>query len=227
MKWTVHHTGKGVSKPSRPLNKDEIHRAQLVIRALKYVNSCTRAPFSKANKRRLAAILKMFEQRGHCLDAPRSGRPFTYTEEMMEAAVCKLVEHDQGLLSMKGLIRLLQADGTLPRVVDQPTFTAHLKAHVKRMGHQLIMNSQKTTFFLLKGDLAERRRYCEEMQQLLTTSCIEDLLFVDETQVAAAPHPKGRLPPEAAELATTPHSHPLVPQVACHVSPKACTCALG
>ncbi|MCA3166309.1 MAG: hypothetical protein ING21_07390 [Burkholderiales bacterium] len=196
-------------------NSGEQRRTTLVIKALRHVCSCAWAGLSRADKQRLARLLTRFEKRGTQLDAPRSGRPIIYTDEKMEAAVQKLIQYKQGYLTTPQLVSKLVKAGKLHKPVDLPTFRAHLKAYVKKMGHQLIMSYTHTTFFLMKQDLMARVIYCTNMQSWLAQHQLHELVFVDETQLAAAPAPKGELQGRAAGLIKAVHSHVPTLQAAC------------
>lgn len=195
------------SSGNLPQSSAESNRTALVIRALHHVLDCPKTEFSPQERRRLRRVLHMFEERGNCFDAPRSGRPSIYTDERMYEAVHMMAGYKRGYPTAPQLVHALQEKGVLPNRVDVPTFVSHLHAYVTKMGHQLIMDCSKTTFFLLKEDHMARCIYCAKMQERLVTRTLADLVFVDETQLAAAPPPKGKLHGRALELTRAVHSH--------------------
>lgn len=203
------------SEESWPLNLFERQRASLVIASLKHSLGYSAATFTTAAKRRLRTVLHMFEERGHCFDAPRSGRPTIYTDQILEAAVDKLLEFEDIYPTTSQLVEELQQSGVLHPHADHHTFITHLKEYVEARGHHLIMNYDRTTFVLLKQDTAARQAYCTYMEDLLAKHDLEDLVFVDETQLAAAPHPKGKSQGSRAELVRAVHSQLPPLQAAC------------
>lgn len=172
------------------LNQAEATRAGLVLALLKNVSPADMHRVG-GSKRKLRSIIKMFEQRGHCLDAPRSGRPVKYSEAQMRTAIMYLVQHQDTLLTMPTLINQLMAEGLLHSAPDIPTFTAHLKAEVRNMGHRLNTQHTQTTFLLLDTDKSARLDYAKSMQSHLKSHPLEMLVFADETQLATGAHPKG------------------------------------
>lgn len=198
------------------LSATEAARFKLLLKALKRMKTCQGMRLRRAEWRGLTRISEMIERQGHCLDGPRPARRRTYTEDMMEAAVRVLGEHNQSLLTTPTLVRLLQEQSILPRTVDLQTFTTHLKAHMRRMGHHLIMTSTGTIFCMLAKDKVARCSYCKSMLKWLEKHPLEALVFVDEVQLAAAVHPKGEPQAERARMALATTWPLVMLHVACH-----------
>lgn len=173
------------------LNKAETSRAHKIIAILRAV---TPGLLKEAgvSRRSYKTILSMFQQQGHCMDRPRSGRPLKYTAQLMESAIQHLVDHRGSLLTTPKLVSQLRAAGLIHGKTDLHTFTAHLKAAVRKTGHFLNTRSTSTTFTLLESDWEARRTYALDMLRWLSKQPLEMLWFTDETQLQAAAHPKGK-----------------------------------
>jgi hypothetical protein len=67
-------------------------------------------------------IIKMLEEHGTILDAPRSGRPRLYTKALLGKAVEMLVENKAELLTGHMLLELMVSMGLVRESVDVGTF---------------------------------------------------------------------------------------------------------
>jgi len=137
-------------------------------------------------------IINMFRQRGHALDATRSGRPLVYTDSAMESAMTALVSH-RGVMNGPELHQQMIEKGTVHPSADRQRFLSRLRQHVRMKGHQLIANCTKTLFYLSDKDEMDRLAFAEEMRERLRTSTsLKNIWWIDETTIEEDPHPKGK-----------------------------------
>jgi len=141
-----------------------------------------------------ARLVRHIEATGSLDDKPRSGRPPEYSVPAMEEALRLLKAHEDDLLTMKDLHRLLVSKGILKERSTTKTFSQHFKSCVASLGHRLTVNSTSTLPFLRATDKPERVKYCKAMLAVLKYRPLEDFWFVDETTVEESPHPKGAQP---------------------------------
>lgn len=173
------------------MSREEEDRSRLVLSLVKAAMPHLRKLLPGVNPRAMKRAVKRFEEHGHLFNMPRPGRPSKYTTAQMAAAVQMLVQQKQPLLTTPKLINQLRAVRILPSKVDTTTFASHLKAHVKQIGCHLTMNSTRTVPALVEGDATARVSYCKEMLAHLAEHPLGKVVFVDETTLQAAAHPKG------------------------------------
>ena len=138
-------------------------------------------------------ILKMLETRSTIADAPRSGRPSLYTRAVMDKAVKILVENPEELLTGTTLLEVMISLGLLSEQSDVDTFMHHLRDHVTSIGHKLVVNSTRTIFMLTATDVITRVQFAVDMLAQLDNGHLDMFIFVDETTLEEASHPKGKL----------------------------------
>jgi hypothetical protein len=137
-------------------------------------------------------ILKMLETQRSISDAPRSGRPSLYSKAVMDKAVQILVENEEQLLTGHMLLDIMISLGQLPMTADIDTFMHHLRDHVISIGHKLVVNSTRTIFMLTATDVITRLQFAANMLAELEHGHSRMLIFIDETTLEEAPHPKGK-----------------------------------
>ena len=109
----------------------------------------------------------------------------------MEAAVEVLVDWEEGFPTGTLLVAKLVDMGVLQHVVDDGLLLQHLKRHVRKTGHILIVDSTKTVFFITAGDVVERVKFAHKMVVDLESQEEGMIIFVGETTLEESPHPKG------------------------------------
>jgi hypothetical protein len=109
----------------------------------------------------------------------------------MEAAYDVLTDPESGLLTGRKLKARLVSQGILHSSSDDKSFMKRLREFITSQGQRLITNSVQTTFYITRTDVADRKRYAEMMTELLKTTGLDSLVFVDETTLEEQPHPKG------------------------------------
>ena len=162
----------------------------------------------------LSRIKAMIQDRGHYLDKARPGRPTKHPARVMETAQQLLVEHQGSYLTTPQLMKVLEERGALHAGADAATVRTHLKRFVRKGGHKLDFSSINTTFAMLQEDKAARVKYAKRMLAWLAVHPLEIVVFVDETQLAATPHPKGNagaLPAWVIWARCRPHSPQYLP----------------
>lgn len=139
-------------------------------------------------KRRIQTMLK---ERGSIECAPHPGHPLIYTDEVMEEAVQMLVDWENGFPTGQQLIKKMVSQGLVPLDSDVDRFLSHLHAYARHLGHMLVVNSTKSTFFLRIDDVVDRVKYAHAMKEVLQTQdALDMLIFVDETTEEESPHPQ-------------------------------------
>lgn len=189
------------ASPRWNLARDEEERTRLVLALAKAALPQLRKLLPGANQRAMKRAVERLEKYGHLYNMPRPGRPSKYTSAQMAAAVKVLVEDRQTLHTIPTLIKQLRVLGILPSKVDTATFAAHLKKYVKDLGHHLTMNSTSTVPAMVPADVPKRLTYCRQMLGHLATHPLGALVFIDETTLQHAGHPKGASALATQELA--------------------------
>ena len=138
-------------------------------------------------------IIDMLCRNGSLQDSGRTGRPTVYSEASMEVAYDKVAGDTTGKLTGKSLVQLLKHEGLLHLTADVRRFLKHLKAYAKGMGHTLVTNYTKTTFYLSGRDISLRLAHARNMLQLLEPGDLARMVFVDEVIVEEASHAKGQI----------------------------------
>ena len=150
---------------------------------------------SGLSEKALGRIIASLAEHGDIREGQRPGRPLIYTKQVMEAAYTALVEWEEGYPTGPDLMQKLVDKGALDRCVNDDLLLYHLKRHVNKMGHILIVNSTKTVFFLTAPDVMGRVRFANMMIAKLHGQGPDCFVFVDETTYEESPHPKGEVCP--------------------------------
>lgn len=180
-----------------------VHVTESVRARAKYVATFMQTGDKKAamtasglGKRAHDSITAMLVENCDLYDRPRSGRPPKYTDEVMHRAYQILVEEAEELLTGTELLARLVAAGVVDSPADPDTFLRHLHQYVRSLGHILIVNSTRTTFFLTANDVVERVCFASRLHGLLTGPNpewhLDMAIFIDESTLEEDPHPKGR-----------------------------------
>lgn len=148
---------------------------------------------SGLSSKALDRIIDSLAEHGDFRERPRSGRPVTYSPVVMEAAYQLLVDWEEGFPTGPALMQKLVEQRMLERIVDVDCLLGHLKHHVRAMGHILIVDSSKTTFFLTVTDVVCRVKFAHLMADELCRHPADMVIFVDETTLEESPHPKGEM----------------------------------
>jgi hypothetical protein len=146
---------------------------------------------SGASRMELGRIIESLKKHGDIRELPRSGRPPIYSEAVNAAAYRALVEWEEGYPTGPTLMAKLVDDGVIKKAVDVDIMLQHLKQYVKGLGHILIVDSTKTTFFLTAGDVVVRVKFAHKMIAALQGRTVDMIIYVDETTLEESPHPKG------------------------------------
>jgi hypothetical protein len=136
-------------------------------------------------------VQAMLAEKGTIEDAPRSGRPLIYTNEVLKVAVQILVDWENGFATGQQLIKKMVSQELVPHNSDVDNFLCHLHVYARALGHMLVVNSTKSIFFLRIDDVVDRVKYAHAMTEVLKTKdALDMLIFVDETTVEESPHPQ-------------------------------------
>jgi hypothetical protein len=146
---------------------------------------------SQAGSGAKRVILERLRARGTVAAAHSPGRPRKFNEDVCAMALKLLEKHDGQQLTLIGLLSLLVDEGYLDAGANRDAFSRRLRQHVKEQGMYMNTTSTSTVFLLAEQDKAERVKFCKDALQLLNTTSLDDIVFVDETTVEECPHPKG------------------------------------
>lgn len=123
-------------------------------------------------------------------DAPRSGRPKSYTARVMDDVMKVLLSDETGLLTGVVLHAKCKKAGFIEKQSDYHQFMWALKEHVRSMGHKLNTRSHGSTFFISEDDRPKRVAYCQQWLDDVGED-MQHIIFVDETTIEQYGHPKG------------------------------------
>lgn len=113
-----------------------------------------------------------------------------YTPEVMQEAYATLISSKELLNGMEFYIMLHEL-GILVCMCNKTRFLQAFKAYCHAQGTNLIVNSQTCLHFLQLLDYPARAAYCAEMQNIMCTLSLDQMVFVDEVTLEECPHPKG------------------------------------
>lgn len=171
--------------------KSQLRRAKYIVTHLRTGSDAQARHASGLKKNAKKSIIKMLEERGTIADAPRSGRPQRYSEALMRQAVKILVESKGKLLTGHKLLDIMIARHLTEANADVGHFMRQFRAYVTSIGHKLVVNSTRTIFLLTAEDVSLRVMFAQRMLSMLANQPPKMLIFVDETILEEAPHPKG------------------------------------
>lgn len=181
---------KGI--PKKP-TKTQRRRAKYLINYLSTGSDAQARHASGLGAHAKQRIIKMLKQRASISDAPRSGRPRLYTRALMRKAVQILVEHTTVLITGRKLLGIMISMGMAHENADVGTFMRRLRDYVTSIGLKLVVNSTNTIFFLTANDIILRVQFAAHMLAELADKTPEMFIFIDETTLEEATHPKGRV----------------------------------
>jgi hypothetical protein len=163
----------------------------LVFLQTRSVVKAARAAHSKPSL--LKSIIGAIVDHGDIRERPRSGRPLSYTDEVLEEACRILADKEQCFLTGTTLMKVLVERGIWPKEVNVDLLLKHLKEYCRRTSRVLVVNSTKALFFLKDADAVARVSYATSLLQELEDQQLDNVIFVDETTHEESPHPKGKM----------------------------------
>ncbi len=174
--------------------KSERTRSQYLLELLRSVDD-------RAIRRKLGIKDKKFKKRlmtnleKYCsiADAPRSGRPRSYTPTTYEAAKEVLLELEDTVCSSQELVKVLQDRSILPPTAKHGSFMRGFKSYLSGTGLTLAYGQRKLTFALSTRHVAARLAWCLKMGITLTIDVVKTYWFGDEIAISYGGKPKGGL----------------------------------
>lgn len=136
-------------------------------------------------------IARRLQKTGTLAAVKPSGRPPKYDAAVCEQALLLLEEHAHDQLNLGELLGLLVAEGAVEPPTDVGRFSAHLREYVHEEGGYINTTSSTTIFFLATTDFRARLSFSSLWLPLLTDTFLDCIVFIDETTVEEATHPKG------------------------------------
>lgn len=126
-------------------------------------------------------------------DAPRSGRPRSYTTATHEASKDVLLELEDTVCSSKEFVKELQDRAILPPTAKHESFMRAFKVYLSGTGLTLAYGQRKLTFALSSRHVAARLAWCLKKGVTLTIDTVKTYWFGDEITISYGGKPKGGL----------------------------------
>lgn len=126
-------------------------------------------------------------------DAPRPGRPITYTVDILEQALDWFNHHQWELLSKEELVSKLQKADILTNDAKVEGFYPAFKSYLVTMGFKLKYATRTLTFALTNAHEDGRLEWCIKHQRIITDATVGSYWFLDEVIIEEGGHPKGML----------------------------------
>ncbi len=126
-------------------------------------------------------------------DAPRTGRPVTYTTAALDQALDWFLLNDFLLLTKQQLVENLELEGILESGTSTSGFYHAFKQHLLTYGFELKWGRRTLTFALTRQHEIWRREWCLAHKAALTLTLLLGIWFCDEIVIEESGHPKGEV----------------------------------
>ncbi len=136
-------------------------------------------------------LREALEERSSLAEAPRPGRPPTYTPDILDDTLQCFDLHAYQLLDKADFFEELKAAGVFPITANESGFYHAFKVHLASYGLQLKWGRRYLAFALTKRYEDARYSWCLENQEVFTDATVGDFWFCDEIWVEEGGHPKG------------------------------------
>jgi hypothetical protein len=178
-------------------NARERKRAQYLLAFLQTGSQAKAERLSGSSCKMHERIIKLLIDTGDIYDRKSSPKPTKYTPQVMQRVYNVLTDKKAPRLTGRKLMKKSKEEGTLHQTAERKAFMKRLHATVRSKGHRLSTNSTENTFYITKKDEGDRMKYSHHLLNLLQQSpdVLSGLIFVDETTLEEAPHPKGKIKP--------------------------------
>jgi len=124
-------------------------------------------------------------------DAPRSGRPEKYGEDLMWQAKEFLLGLEDAAFCCKDVVAAMVDYGVLPEDTSWASFWPKFVMYLGSHGLSLVWGIQRLTFAMTKKHATARLRWCQQYQHVFTDRTMRHYVFVDEISLEYGGHPKG------------------------------------
>lgn len=124
-------------------------------------------------------------------DAPRSGRPPTYTPTILADCLDWFNHHGFQQLTKEELVSELKQLGILPEDATVRGFHSAFQRYLLELGFDLKWGQRSLAFALSSQHVAGRYQWCLKYQDILTSENLGDYWFCDEIVIEESGHPKG------------------------------------
>lgn len=139
-------------------------------------------------------LSKLFNETGDVDDRPRSGRPRTYTPEVLDKATQVLLEDEGVRYTATAFTAELCSRHIIKRPYKTAAFMRRWTAHVKTQGHSVRTRDTRTIFLICKQDMPQRVAFAKAMLQHFKKYGLNKFVCVDETTKLQSPHPNSGKP---------------------------------
>jgi hypothetical protein len=124
-------------------------------------------------------------------DAPRSGRPPKYTDELLAKAMDCLLEMMDPIWSSQEIVDTMVDAGILEAGTSVRSFMAVFQEYLLERGIRLLYGRQRLVFALSRHHANGRLAWCQEAQFTFTDTTVQHFWFVDEISLIHGGDPKG------------------------------------
>ena len=181
-----------MSKPSQT----EIDRNEFLLAIL---DGKTQAQAKKligiTDHRFVERLKEALRERRSLSEAPRSGRPPVYSEDVLQDTLDWFDCNDWQLLNKEEFFTSLQEVGILDDKATERGFFYAFKTYLASCGLQLKWGRRFLAFALTPTHEAGRAVWCLENEKVFTDETVGRFWFVDEIVLEEGGHPKGERGP--------------------------------
>lgn len=173
--------------------KSQIRRAQYLLLALQGCNDAAiRRELGISDRGFKARLVKQLKQHASILDAPRSGRPIKYTEELHESARQVLLDLEDTVVTGKEFVWTLEDRGILKPETSPKSYMRSFKRYLATKGMQLSYGRRRLLFALSNSHIKARLKWCREKSSIFTKEKVKQYWFGDEISISTGMAPKGK-----------------------------------
>lgn len=188
---TTHHTMPPQEMPKK--TKSQTRRSQYLLLALKDCDDAAiRQELGIADRGFKARLVKLLQQHASILDAPRSGRPIKYTEELHESARQVLLDLEDTVVTGREFVWTLEDRGILKPKTNPKSYMRAFKRHLATKGMQLSYGRRRLLFALSNTHIKSRLKWCREKSSIFTKETVKQYWFGDEISISTGMAPKGK-----------------------------------
>lgn len=167
-------------------------RAKFLILVLR--GSSPKSAMKKLNikkKTYVSDLVRLLEETDSLADAPRSGRPEKYGEDMLCKAKDLLLDLEDAVFCCKDAVSAMINEEILPDDTKWASFWPKLVKYLATQGLYLVWGIQRLTFAMNHEHVESRFEWCKQNEKEFTDRTMKNYVFVDEISLEFGGHPKG------------------------------------
>ncbi len=175
------------------ITKSQLRRAQYLLLALENCDDATiRQQLGITDRGYKARLRKLLEEYASIVDAPRSGRPIKYTDELHESARQVLLDLEDTVVTGREFVWTLEDRGILKPKTRQKSYMRAFKRYLATKGMQLSYGRRRLLFALSNSHIKARLKWCRAMRSVFTKESVKQYWFGDEISISTGMAPKGK-----------------------------------